>query len=141
MKLPELLFKTALATVLFVASVLPLASCSAFYHEADGNRARGEEDVRRAGDGGELNSRSSRRYVKGELIVKFREGTSREDVEKAVTALGGKIKKFLGINSYLIKLKERIAVEKAVRKFLALEEVEEVQPNFIYRALRGGSGG
>jgi len=127
--------------MLFVASVLPLASCSAFYHGADGNPARGGEDIRRAGNGGELNSRSSRRYVKGELIVKFREGTSREDVAKAVAALGGKIKKSLGKNSYLIQLKEKITIKKAVQKFLELEEVEEAQPNFIYRALGGGAGG
>jgi len=141
MKLPDFLLKTALVAVFWIAAVLPLASCGAFYHGAYGNPARGGADIRRAGNGGALNSRSSRKYVKGELIVKFREGTSREDVEKAVTAHGGKIKKFLGKDRYLIKFKGEITVKNAVKKFLELEEVEKAQPNFIYRAFGGGTGG
>ncbi len=84
---------------------------------------------------------NNKKYVPGEVLVKFREGTSQSRSGKIMNSVGSDGVKSLfthrkGAASLLkkVKLKEGKSVESAIREYSAYPEVEYAEPNFIYRA-------
>lgn len=82
-------------------------------------------------------------YVAGEVLVKFKEGTTQDKAAQIMNSFGNKGVKSLfsatkGKNSLVkkIKLKSDIEVEKAVAQYAAHPDVEYAEPNYIYRALK-----
>lgn len=89
-------------------------------------------------------------FVPEQLIVKYKEGKTPEEItdlaekrkmEEIFDKAGvlsqekmGKNDSFLK-NYYLVKLKPGTKVEDAVNLFKQLEEVENVQPNYVYKTL------
>ncbi len=75
---------------------------------------------------------ANKRYVSGELMVKFREGVPEEKVRSIISQQGATVMKFMDkLGVYLLKLKERQSVEDAVKEFSDLPEVEYAEPNYI----------
>lgn len=82
-------------------------------------------------------------YVAGEVLVKFKEGTTQDKAAQIMNSFGNKGVKSLfsatkGKNSLVkkIKLKSGIEVEKAVAQYAAHPDVEYAEPNYIYRAFK-----
>lgn len=75
---------------------------------------------------------ANKRFVPGELMVKFREGVPEETVRSIISQKGASVIRFMDkLGVYLLKLKERQPVEDAVQEFSALPEVEYAEPNYI----------
>lgn len=83
-------------------------------------------------------------YVQGEVIVKFRSGTSESVKSGKIAALGEKIeKKGLKFNKgtghghdqdvHHVKLRDGKKVEDAIKEYEKDPDVEYVQPNYIYK--------
>jgi general secretion pathway protein D len=68
-------------------------------------------------------------YAGGELLVKFKEGTSSETVEKSIKDKGAYIIKIIG-SIYHLGLKEGQSVEDAVKEFSSMPGVEYAEPNY-----------
>ncbi|GAB4539899.1 MAG: type II secretion system secretin GspD [Thermodesulfovibrionia bacterium] len=78
-----------------------------------------------------------RHYVEGELLVKFREGTSRDKAEEIIYKMGASIISHSEMdNTYLIKLKAKQSVEDAVREFTTITDVEYAEPNYKLKIQR-----
>jgi general secretion pathway protein D len=74
----------------------------------------------------------NKRFVSGELMVKFKEGVPEEKVRSIISQHGAKVIKFMEkLGVYLLKLKEKQSVEEAVQEFSDLPEVEYAEPNYI----------
>ncbi len=77
---------------------------------------------------------SEHTYKEGELLVKFREGVSEEDIKKLIEGMNAVvIKKFARLRTYLIKLPSGMSVSEGVKVFTELKEVEYAEPNYIRR--------
>lgn len=81
-------------------------------------------------------------FVPGEVLVKFKDGTSQARAGRIMNKLGNDGVKSLftlkeGDNSLLkkITLKGLKSVEQAVNEYESLPEVEYAEPNYIYRAM------
>lgn len=73
-------------------------------------------------------------YAPDEIIVKFKDDTSKEKVLDIIAQKGATIKKYLeGINAYHIALKPEQDVEAAVREFSSLPEVLYAEPNYTVK--------
>ncbi len=79
-------------------------------------------------------SEAEKHYVKGELLIKFKE---KIPVEKAMELIIGKeaalIRYFEKMDIYLIKLKDGQDVEDAIVEFSALPEIKYAEPNYKVR--------
>lgn len=76
-----------------------------------------------------------RKYVEGEVLVKFKEKTSPAEKERAIKSLGSKkIKDLAKKRISHIKLRAGQNVIDAVDAYKNDPDVEYVQPNYIYRA-------
>ncbi len=85
---------------------------------------------------------SAKKYVEGEVLVKFKDGTTQVKAAKIMNSLGNSgVKSLLtcgGTKKSLLKrviLKKNTNVEQAVKKYRSMPEVEYAQPNYIYKAL------
>ncbi len=77
-------------------------------------------------------------YREGELIVKFREGVSEEDIKKLLESMNAAIiNKFARLRTYLIKLPPGMDVPEGIKVFRNLKEVEYAEPNYIRRTFEG----
>jgi len=77
-------------------------------------------------------ARAEDRYVKGEVVLKFKEGIPDERVSEILSAEGSSIIRELEPKGlYLVKLKEEQEVKDAIEKFTPYEEVEYAEPNYI----------
>jgi general secretion pathway protein D len=75
---------------------------------------------------------ANKRFVSGELLVKFKEGVPEEKIRSIISQKGATIIKYTdNIRVYLLRLKEKQSVEDAVREFSDLPEVEYAEPNYI----------
>ncbi len=86
-------------------------------------------------------SLEGKKFVSGEVLVKFRQGTSQARAAQIMNSMGSAGVKSLFTaggtkNSLLkkIKLMEDKPVELAVKEYKGLPEVEYAEPNYIYRA-------
>jgi hypothetical protein len=73
-------------------------------------------------------------YVPGEVIVRFRDGTPRETVQRVLAAVGGMIARELGApRTYLIRLSDDRVVPDAIRTLQGMPDVAYAEPNRIVR--------
>jgi len=79
-------------------------------------------------------ARNEDRYVRGEVLVKFRDDVPFERISEIVSAEGVSLLRELQPKGlYLIKLKEKQDVEDAVKIFAAYGEVEYAEPNYVLK--------
>lgn len=79
---------------------------------------------------------SSKSYVDGEVIVKFKSGTISSFAERANREIGGEILEvFPELKMQRVKLPKNLSVEAAVARYANLPDVEYAQPNFYYHLL------
>ncbi len=77
------------------------------------------------------------RYVEGELMVKFKEGTTDEAARKIIATHGATLIQFLeGTKVYHIRLKKGQHVGDAIKEFSALPEVQYAEPNYSVKEMR-----
>ena len=75
---------------------------------------------------------ANKRFVPGEIMVKFKEGVSEEKVHSIISQKEATVIRFMDkIGVYLLKLKKNQSVEDAVEEFSALPEIEYAEPNYI----------
>ena len=80
-------------------------------------------------------SRAEHRFVEGEVVVRFKEGTDRNGRAAVLRDTGLTRKKWLGISGgELLRLPHGTSVEHAVRELEARPDVRYAEPNFIVHA-------
>jgi general secretion pathway protein D len=96
---------------------------------------REEDQLARLTDNKKLEfARSEGRYEQGELLVKFREGTSQERISEILRIEGASVKSALKPEGvYKIRLKDGQEVRAAVKIFNNYKEVEYAEPNYIMK--------
>lgn len=73
-------------------------------------------------------------FVKGELLVKFKEGNTSKSARDANRAIGSAMLENLGdIGWQRVRLPQGMTVASAIAEYKTLEGVEYAQPNFYYR--------
>lgn len=78
--------------------------------------------------------RPGAKYIKGEILVKFKKGTAKERIEEINKRFGITVIKTLGEQGvYHLRIPEDFTVPQLVRKYQDLPEVEYAQPNYKYR--------
>ena len=89
---------------------------------------------------GEIDLKSGKNttgYVEGQLIIRFRDYLTREDVEEIVRAHGARIIKYLdGLGLYHIGIQEGESLKEAMDYFNSLREVVYAEPNSRVRIQR-----
>ena len=76
-------------------------------------------------------SMKERYYIEGELLLKFKEGISKEKALEIISQHGASVKEFIeGTNICRIKLKPGQEVESVVKEFSSIPEVEYAEPNY-----------
>jgi len=79
---------------------------------------------------------SSRAFVPGELLVKFKDGTASEAARTSHRLTGASIKEeFPTIGWQRSALPKGLSVERAINKYGSFDGVENVQPNYYYHLL------
>jgi len=74
-------------------------------------------------------------YVKGEVLVKFKDGVSSSDIDSVHKRQGGKVKEVIdGINVQVVDVGNK-NIGQAVASYARSEKVEFIEPNFIAQAL------
>ncbi len=82
-----------------------------------------------------LGKKPEKNYKEGELLVKFKSGVSEDSREKLHKKHGSeKIKEFAFLRIHLVKLKNGLRVEEAIRLYEADPDVEYAGPNHIVTA-------
>ena len=77
---------------------------------------------------------AGQRYAEGELLVKFKEGVSRDEAEAIISRKGASLIKVLeGIQVYHIRLPKGKDIEEAVDEFSKMPEVQYAEPNYQIR--------
>lgn len=80
-------------------------------------------------------------YNQGELLVKFKEGTSRDKAQKILSRNGATVLKyFQEINVYLVKIKHRKDIEDAIKKFTSIPDILYAEPNYKFKLQKSPSG-
>ncbi|MEK7698047.1 MAG: hypothetical protein AAB310_00570, partial [Nitrospirota bacterium] len=70
-------------------------------------------------------------YIEGELLLKYKEGISKEKALEIISQHGASVKEFIeGTNVCRIKLRPGQEVESAVKEFSSIPEVEYAEPNY-----------
>jgi general secretion pathway protein D len=79
-------------------------------------------------------ARNEDRYIKGELLVQFKEGTEDQRISEILQSEGASvISAPKGRGPYLLKLKDGEDVKSAVGIFSGYKEVDFAEPNYIMR--------
>ena len=74
------------------------------------------------------------RYVSGEVLVKFKSGTSIVAINKLHSAIGAsKIRDIRHLGIHRMRLPEDVKVEEAVRNYRSDPNVEFAEPNYIVK--------
>jgi subtilisin family serine protease len=76
-------------------------------------------------------------YVADEILVRFKKGTSLQAQRSVIANAGGRdIAAALGETDYmLVKLPSGQTVDAALQSYRSLSDIEQAQPNYIYRPL------
>ncbi|MBA7654556.1 hypothetical protein ES703_62436 [subsurface metagenome] len=78
--------------------------------------------------------RPEAKYIKGEILVKFKKGTAKERIEEINKRFGVAVIKILGDQEvYHLRIPEDSTVPQMVKRYQDLPEVEYAQPNYRYR--------
>jgi general secretion pathway protein D len=96
---------------------------------------REEEQLVRLTDNKKIEfARSEGRYEQGELLVKFREGTSEERIKEILSIEGASVLSVLKPKElYHIKLRKGQEVREAIKIFDTYKEVQYAEPNYIFK--------
>ena len=77
--------------------------------------------------------KSSKKFVDGELLVKFKNGTASASAMEANNEIGAVVlEQFPELKWQRIKLPAGVGVEQALSRYKNITEVEAVQPNYYY---------
>lgn len=80
------------------------------------------------------NAAGAKKYVEGELLVKYKNGLASPDSLFANALTGAKVvQSFPDIGWQLVKLPSGLSVEQALAQYSNLAGVENAQPNYIYK--------
>jgi general secretion pathway protein D len=78
---------------------------------------------------------SEKRFAQGELLVKFKEEITDEQVREIISRQEASVIKFLdGVRVYHIRLQKGQDVEDAVKVFSKMPEVQYAEPNYMMKA-------
>jgi general secretion pathway protein D len=75
---------------------------------------------------------AAQRYAEGELLIKFREGVSRDEAGAIISGKGASLIEVID-QVYHIRLPKGKEVEEAVKEFSALPQVEYAEPNYMMK--------
>ncbi|HSK72710.1 MAG TPA: hypothetical protein VK892_13500, partial [Pyrinomonadaceae bacterium] len=79
------------------------------------------------------NSPAKSKFVEGELLVKYKNGTASDAPFALNKKIGAKvIEEFPALKWQRIKLPKGLSVSQAVSRYASSAEIETAQPNFIY---------
>ena len=79
---------------------------------------------------------SSKNYVEGELLVKFKSGTASGFASAANNEMGAKVlEEFADLGWLRVQLPKGLSVETAMARYANLADVVTAQPNFYYHLL------
>ena len=80
-------------------------------------------------------------YNRGELLIKFKEGTSRDKAQEILSRNGATVVKyFQEINVYLVQIKHRKEIEDAIKKFTSIPDILYAEPNYKFKLQKKPSG-
>jgi general secretion pathway protein D len=80
-------------------------------------------------------------YNQGELLIKFKEGISRDKAQEILSRNGATVVKyFKEINVYLVKIKHRREIEDAINKFTSIPDILYAEPNYKFKLQKSPSG-
>jgi general secretion pathway protein D len=83
---------------------------------------------------------AEQRYAEGELLIRFREGTTSDQALLIISRMGASVIKVIEkMGIYHIRLRKGQEVEEAVKEYSSLPEVEYAEPNYTMRIRKGGS--
>ena len=83
-----------------------------------------------------LAQKSNEVYVKGELLVKFKDGTISTSAARANNEIGSRVlEEFPDLKLQRVELPGNLSIEVAIARYANLPEVEYAQPNFYYHLL------
>ncbi|MBS1795616.1 MAG: S8 family serine peptidase [Acidobacteria bacterium] len=75
-------------------------------------------------------------FADGEVLVKFRAGTSAPQIARTNAAMGARLLEKLGdLNWVRVRIPDGMPVEKALAEYRQFGEIEAVQPNFYYHLM------
>ncbi|MEW6417168.1 MAG: S8 family serine peptidase [Nitrospirota bacterium] len=118
----------------FLFILLSLFSCGRDSQFTNSNPSSVYSDKNIQTDGSIAKRGMAARYVPGEVLVKFKTGTSASRVHVLNNALGAvKIKEIEHIGVHRIKLPHKMSVEDAVKYYKAEPDVEYAEPNYIVK--------
>lgn len=114
---------------------IPYSACSSYQSPDTSQSAQTVEKSNVASSSVEQ-AKQHENFVKGEIIVKFKDNATEKQIERINSSLNTKVKQKIpvGKNTFLLKLPEGLPVTKAVEKYQKLSKVEYAEPNFIQRA-------
>ena len=79
------------------------------------------------------------KYKNGELLVKFKEGVSEEEIRAINKGRGTEVIEFIkGIKVYRLKIVSNKSVEDMVEAYSKDPKVEYAEPNYIQRTMERG---
>ncbi len=81
-----------------------------------------------------------KQYVEGQLLVKFKQGVSKENALEIISQKGASVIKYIdSIELFLLSLKPDQEVEDAIKEFLTEPDVLYAEPNYTVRLKQGKS--
>jgi general secretion pathway protein D len=84
-------------------------------------------------------SSGEKRYIEGELLVRFRDGVSDEIAREIISRKGASVIRYMAnLNVFHVSLGSGQDIEKAVGEFSAVPEVLYAEPNYMYETHDGG---
>jgi len=113
---------------------IPYSACSS-YQSPDTNQTAQKVEKSNVASSNVKQARQHENFVKGEVIVKFKDNASEKQIERINSSLNTQVKQKIpvGKNTFLLKLPEGLPVTEAVDRYKKLSEVEYAEPNFLQR--------
>ncbi|MEK6656291.1 MAG: hypothetical protein AABY58_02515 [Nitrospirota bacterium] len=125
MKAPFKKILTPLFISFIILSIMP-ASCTITSANSSQNAAEENKKIIKKDD----------KYKKGELLVKFKEGVSEEEIRNINKGRGTEVIEFIkGIKVYRLKIVSNKSVEDMVEAYSKDPKVEYAEPNYIQRKM------
>ncbi len=74
------------------------------------------------------------KYVEGEVLVKFKQNLTSEEIDNFLSQYGLKVKKIIsGIGVYNLELPQGVKVEEIIDKLKQDQRVEYAEPNYLFK--------
>jgi chaperonin cofactor prefoldin len=76
----------------------------------------------------------SRKYVEGEVLVKFKQNVRQQEIEEFLSQYNLEVKKVIsGINVYNLQLPEGVKVKDIIEKLKQDSRIEYAEPNYLFK--------